>query len=262
MKNNWDNKKIIEEIKENGFYIFEDYFEKNDLNKIKKTLLDTLNYIQPSDETDLQKKYYQIKKYNLKLKSHWYDLAPHDINLLQLLHNPDVIKLIKEFYNTDVVFSGRPCIHVHDDENIHLLDPHQETAQFARDTMVFWSPLYDTNQNNGGLVVYKDSHKHGYFKHILNNPHAGKKSWTKDYTHIDPAVADKFERLELEVKAGSAVFMQSSMVHCGYPNKTKGHVRITVTERYNPLQKIPFLRNADAPKKMPYMGLDYNKIND
>ena len=55
-----------------------------------------------------------------------------------------------------MLFSGRSAVHIHDDENMHLLDPHQETAQFARDTMVFWSPLYDTNQNNGGLVVYKD----------------------------------------------------------------------------------------------------------
>ena len=260
MKNNWNNKKIIEEVKKNGFYIFENYFDEEDLKKIKKTLLDTLHYIKPDNENDLQKKYYQIKKFSQKLKSHWYDLAPHDINLLQLLHNPNIIKFVKEFYKTDVVFSGRPSIHVHDDENIHLLDPHQETAQYARDTMVFWSPLYDTNQKHGGLVVYEDSHKHGYFNHVLASPDPGKKLWTKDYTHIDPAIANKFKRLELEVKAGSAVFMLSSVVHCGYPNKTKGHVRITVTERYNPLQKIPFLKNENAPKKMPYMGLDYNKV--
>ena len=49
---------------------------------------------------------------------------------------------------------------------------------------------------------------------------------------------------------------------CGYPNKTKGHVRITITERFNPLQKIPFLRNENAPLRMPYEGVDYNKIVD
>ena len=175
---------------------------------------------------------------------------------------------MKEYYKTDVVFSGRPCINVHDDENVHLLDPHQETAQFARDHMIVWSPLYDTNQKHGGLVVYKDSHKHGYFDHFLNNPHIEKKSWTNDYTRVDPTITKRFKRLELEVKAGSAVFFLSSCIHGGYANKTKDHVRITVTERYNPLQKIPFLKDENAEKKMPYIdldsgvsGSDYNKMD-
>ena len=34
----------------------------------KRVLLKTLHYIKKDNETDLQKKYYQIKKYNQKLK--------------------------------------------------------------------------------------------------------------------------------------------------------------------------------------------------
>ena len=70
------------------------------------------------------------------------------------------------------------------------------------------------------------------------------------------------ERVELEVKAGSAVLMHSSTLHGGYPNKTKGSVRITVCERYCPLQKMPYLKNPKAPLKIPYTGVDYNKILD
>ena len=87
------------------------------------------------------------------------------------------------------------------------------------------------------MVVYKDSHKHGYFKHTLGHPRLGEKSWTKDYTHIAPAISNKFKKMKLNVKAGSAVFFLSSVVHGGYSNKKKGSVRITVTERYNPLKK-------------------------
>ena len=262
MKDRWDNKKITDEIKNNGYYIFKDYFNEDDLNNIKQSLLNTLHYIKPDDEKDLQKKYYQIKKYNPKLKGNWYDIAPRNITLLQLLHKKELIVFIKEFFGTSDVFSGRPCIHCHDDENVNLLDPHQETRQIARDNMVFWSPLYDTNKNHGGLVVYKDSHKHGYFDHTLENPHAGKKSWTKEYTHVSSKITNKFKRIELEVMAGSAVLMHSAVVHCGYPNKTKGHVRISVTERFNPLQKIPFLRDEKATLRMPYVGIDYNKVID
>ena len=56
--------------------------------------------------------------------------------------------------------------------------------------------------------------------------------------------------------------MISSCLHCGYPNKTKDSVRITVCERFNPLQKIPFLRDPKAPLKIPFTGIDYNKITD
>jgi len=35
-----------------------------------------------------------------------------------------------------------------------------------------------------------------------------------------------------------------------------------LTERYNPLQKIPFLRDENAPMNIPIVGVDYNKILD
>ena len=261
MKRNWDNKKIIKEIKEKGFYIFKNFFTKENLDDIKFSLLQTLQYIKKDDETDLQKKYYQIKKFNPKLKGNWYDMSNYNLTLYQNLHSKDIVDFIKEFFKTDVVFSARPCIHVHDETNDYLLDPHQETNLFGKDGILLWSPLYDTNKDTGGLVVYKDSHKHGFFDHRLEHQRLGKKSWTKDYTHIDPSIVKNFDRIELEVEAGSAVLAINSLVHCGYPMKEKGSVRITVTERYNPLQKIPFLRDEKAPLKIPYT-FDYNKLVD
>ena len=129
---------------------------------------------------------------------------------------------------------------------------------FSRDGILLWSPLFDTNKENGGLVVYKNSHKYGFFKHELKSS-SGKKTWTKNFTNIDTNIFNKFERVELNVKAGSAVFMINSMVHGGYPMTKKNRVRITITERYNPLQKIPFLKNEKAPLNIPYKA-DYNKI--
>ena len=54
----------------------------------------------------------------------------------------------------------------------------------------------------------------------------------------------------------------SSLVHSGYNNKKKGSVRITITERFNPLKKIPFLKNRNATIKIPFQGINYNKIPD
>ena len=83
------------------------------------------------------------------------------------------------------------------------------------------------------------------------------------YTHVkDSSIVEKFKRQELEVDAGSVVLMQSTVIHNGYPTTKEGFVRITITERFNPLQKIPFLKDENAPIKIPYVGVDYNKILD
>ena len=255
---NWNYNLVIREIKKNGYYIYENFFSPNDLKEIKNSLLDTLHYIKKDNEKDLAKKYYKIKKYSKKLKGNWYDMANYNLTLFKHLHSEDILKLIKKFYRSKVIFSARPCIHAHDSSNDYLLEPHQETNMFSRDGILLWSPLFDTNKENGGLVVYKNSHKYGFFKHKLKSS-SGKKTWTKNFTNIDPNIFNKFEKVELNVKAGSAVFMINSMVHGGYPMTKKNRVRITITERYNPLQKIPFLKKEKAPLNIPYKA-DYNKI--
>ena len=55
--------------------------------------------------------------------------------------------------------------------------------------------------------------------------------------------------------------MLNSMIHCGYQMKKKRHVRITITERFNPLQNIPYLKKTNAPFKISYTA-NYNKIDD
>ena len=256
----WNYKKIKKDIEKQGYFVFKNYLNKSDLKKIKSTLLDTLNYIDGNKDTNLVKKYFTIRDTKPKLKGNWYDIAPYNIDLLQTLHKKRMISFVKKYFKTNVVFSGRPAIHVHDDLNDRLLEAHQETNQMARDTIVFWCPLYDTNKTTGGLCVYENSHKNGYFKHNIENPKLGAKSWTKNYTHIKEKNVKNFTKKYLEVKAGTAIIFISSLVHSGYPSTKKGSLRITITERFNPLQKIPFLKNEKAPMKMPYVGVDYNKI--
>ena len=257
-----NRKKIIKEIKNNGFYILDDYLSKQDIDKIKKSLLKVLHYIKPDNENNLQKKYYQIKKYSPILKGNWFDIVTSDISILQFLYAPIIINLVKEFFDTDVVFCGRRHLNVFDDENDKLLPPHQEKHQMSKDTLILWAPIYDTNKDNGGLAVFKNSHKHGYFNHSHEQSRSGDKRWTGGYNHVDSAITKRFEKVELEIKAGSALLMQSTVIHCGYPTKKKGNVRMVLTERYNPLQKIPFLKNENAPMNIPITGVDHNKISD
>ena len=88
-------------------------------------MLKTLHYIKKDDETDLQKKYYQIKKYNLNLKG--WNMANYNITLYQCPHSKDVTDFIKEFFKTrqDLAYMFMMTD--------YLLDPHQETNLFAKD---------------------------------------------------------------------------------------------------------------------------------
>ncbi len=122
--------KTIKEIKTNGYSICNDFYKKKDLNKIKNSLLNTLNYIKKSKQKNLQKKYYEIKKYNRKLKGNWYDMANYNLTLFEFVHNKKIIELVKKYFKTKVIFSSRPCIHVHDDTNKHILLPHQKQICF------------------------------------------------------------------------------------------------------------------------------------
>ena len=99
-------------------------------------------------------------------------------------------------------------------------------------------------------------------KKIIVQPHPADTNGDGKVSNEEHKMHLEFKRKELEVKAGSAVLMISSCLHCGYPNKTKESVRITICERFNPLQKIPYLKDPKATMKIPYMGVDYNKISD
>lgn len=257
----WNYSKISKNLKANGYYEFNSYLSKTEIKKVQNTLLQTLNYIKPSNQKSLQKKYYEIKKFNSKLKGNWYDICKYNIDLLQTLHKKEMIILVKKFFNTKVVFSGRPAIHVHDVVNDRILDAHQETNQFARDTLVLWIPLFDTNEKTGGIKIYEKSHLKGYLKHSLEHPTLGKKAWTSKYTHIQKKYLTKYKEKKLKVKAGNAIIFLSSLVHSGYENQDGKSVRITITERFNPLKKLPYLKDEKASLKMPYVGLDYNKLN-
>ena len=84
-------------IKNKGYCVLENCFNSEELDEMKGSLLDALNYIQPDGETDLQKKYYKVREYDRKLKGNWYDIAGRDINLLSQLHSPPLLKLLKNF---------------------------------------------------------------------------------------------------------------------------------------------------------------------
>ena len=248
-----EKEKIFKNIRENGYSALNNIYSKKQLNNVKDALVNILNYIVPDDKIkDLHKKYYQVKEHSMKLKGHFFDMTSFEIGTLQLLYEPKIIDLVKGYFNTKVVFSGRPCIHIHDSENERFLEPHQETNQYARDFLFIWAPLFDATGDQGGLEIYKKSHTQGYWTHNPTNKLGS--------SHLKNDVINQLEKEKVEVKAGSALLVHSALVHGSVLTKKKKFARFILCDRYSPLQKIPYLKDENASIKIPHFGFDYNKI--
>ena len=50
----WNYSKISKNLKANGYYEFNSYLSKTEIKKVQNTLLQTLNYIKPSNQKNLQ----------------------------------------------------------------------------------------------------------------------------------------------------------------------------------------------------------------
>jgi hypothetical protein len=254
---------FLNKIKKNGYCIIPNIFSKKSLNLMRNSLLLSLNYIKPDKEKNLQKKYLQIAKYNKILAGHWYDLIKKDINLSNEIHKPEIVNLVKKYFKTEVVFSGRQSLHLIDDTNDKLLQPHQETKQLTRDFFLLWVPLFDTNHENGGVSIFSGSHKHGWFDYTkklytLKTGQVCTKNFKYELTQgnqfikiVDPLIKKSFKKIYLEIPAGSLALFHSRLIHAGYPTRRKNSVRIIVSDRLCPLRKIPYLENEKALMRMP-----------
>ena len=89
--------KHCKNIYSDGYTIIENFFSKKQLDKVKSSLLDMLNYIEFSKEKNLQEKYYEIKKNYPKLKKNFYELAPQKIDMVKIIHSEKMINLVKNF---------------------------------------------------------------------------------------------------------------------------------------------------------------------
>ena len=247
-------KNIIEEIRKNGYCIIKRIYSKKEINEIKFNLLEILHYIHPKKIKDLKKKYFQVKNFNEKLKGNFFDLLSHEISTLNILHRNELVDIIKNYFKTKVVFSGRPAIHIHDSNNERFLEPHQELNQFARDFLFIWAPLFNANSQKGSIVVYEKSHLDGYFKHNSDNKLGS--------SHLKKDIYSKYKKVEINIKSGDAVLLHSALIHGTLPTRLRGFVKFVMVERFNPLKKIPYLRNSRKPIKIPHFGVDYNQISD
>ena len=109
-------------------------------------------------------------------------------------------------------------------------------------------PNYWAERIGNRTGVYEKSHKKGYYKHTPYNRLGS--------SHLEKSVYGKFNMKILKVKSGDAVLLHSAIVHGTWMTKKKGFVKYILCDRFNPLQKIPYLKNL----KIKLVKLNLNQI--
>ena len=99
-----DYHKIKKNIDEFGYVIIKDVYKKRDLENLKKRLLEVLHYIHPKKINDLNKKYFQVKKFDKKLKGNFFDMLQHEQTVLKLLYDERIINIVRKYFKSKVVF--------------------------------------------------------------------------------------------------------------------------------------------------------------
>ena len=255
MKISLKKNEVIKRIQKNGYCHLENAFTNNEIKSVRKSLFLMLDYILPNTKIkDLHEKYYSVKNHSMALKGHFFDMTSLELNTLKLLHDKKIIDIVKSYFKTKVVFSGRPAVHIHDSENERFLDPHQETNQCARDFLFIWAPLFDATGDQGGLMIYENSHMNGYYQHNSDNKLGS--------SHLRKNILSKFKKKKIEVKAGSALLIHSALIHGSVETKKKKFARFILSDRYCPLAKIPYLKKENTTLKIPHYGVNYNSISD
>ena len=95
-----DFKNIKKNLDDKGYAIINNVFTHKELENCKKRLLDILHYIHPKKISDLNKKYFQVKNYNMKLKGNFFDMLQHEVSVLKLLNKNKITDIVRKYFNS------------------------------------------------------------------------------------------------------------------------------------------------------------------
>jgi len=243
-------KKILLELKVNGFILLKNFFKKKDINDLLKAYEDNINYccsisMPPKNikKKSLNEKYLFLKKKNNILKSRSYDLSKYDPSIYKFSTNYKLEKILKSYFK-EKYFIDLPQIRIDDSSNSYMLPLHQEIyGQISNNLLTMWAPLTKVSKKNGTLAVIKGSHsdgllKHQYYKINKNKYHGVKKDLLK---------GKKITYLNL--LPGDIVLFHPLLVHGTGKNYTN-KIRWTFVARYNGISGVEYLNNSKHPLRI------------
>lgn len=199
----------IENIRNDGYYIYRNFFDKNYIETLRisaesifKIQFDHFGYTGSFQEN-------MIRLFN-ENESVFINCGKIiQQGLLELYTLPLETKLIDELKSLGIEFPvmcTRPVMFFnHPNLAKHVVyyktPPHQDwpSMEASLDSLVVWVPLVDVNKENGSLILYPGSHKNGVLPFTTNNGFAEVKI---ESSNIQP-----------DINIGDIVIFSSMLVH-------------------------------------------------
>ena len=224
--------KQINKFREDGFLILEDFYDLHHINDIRVSIHNIIDILIDHHELNIEKSIFRpeyfddsyIELLNLD-RAHGavvYDAVkqiPAFNRIVNCEKNQQLFSLLRP-KSLPAVAAGGHGIRINNiNEKKYLAPWHQEYPAQLRSLngLVFWSPLYDLQIENGPVVVAKSSHKEGvlpvYFEEGATDVYALK-------IHDITTIIDKYELVQPILKAGDLLVMDFCTVHRSGENRS------------------------------------------
>lgn len=229
-----------------GFVILDDALSVEEvdevLDQIRVVVCEALSSARLSTDGSLEECYLRLKEEAPQLKSHCYDVFGQLDAVVRAAGNERSRQAVRAILGGVAVVEGLQ-IRIGDPSNDRFYPLHQELGLFSHRNFTAWSPLIDLGGSAGGLTLVPGSHKQG----LLPHRHLAEFG---NYHGVDSAALKGMEPVAVAPSVGQVVVFHPYLVHGSVPNQSD-RVTWTIIGRYNDIANAPYLRDADAPRRIP-----------
>lgn len=247
-------KNQISFFKENGYFLLENFFPKEDIEMVLKDAKNVFlkqfiekGYISKCTLEDLNEEeyntyLYQLFKDDIECLSNCGKQIQHLISLHTLSLQSKTVELLRQIGIKTPIISTRPVLYFNHPKLakkkvFYKVDAHQDwrSMQGSLNSVVIWIPLVEINKELGALEILSGSHLDGLrTKHIESG--FGMVSLSED---------EEKRLISVEVNAGDALLFSSFLIHQSGDNVTN-KPRWSCHFRYNDLEDPSFIKRKFA----------------